>query len=243
MIITKYFNLKDWDRYEAGSFKIGTLEEYRKSEQEVARMSDTDEGIAQRGFGEGNAYIKHMVLPGNNVIENCTFIDCGTIVKVDTVFNEFVFCASKGGYDQGHHIKMVEGELLEDGLEYNGNEDLNCYAEIELSRFLKGLRFWGFGSEKVLSKLSPQQYIIAKPVSYEPRLLKKELKAESIVDDGLTEEMYFSTIFNKPIKFSTEREFRIVLSALAPRLPSSGVSALYPQSSKLRKSILRMGRL
>ncbi|MEO0864535.1 MAG: hypothetical protein AAFY39_08090, partial [Pseudomonadota bacterium] len=65
MIVTKYFNSdKNWEDYSQGSFKVGTLEEYRSTEKDdLARMSDVDEGRYQRRF-TGSGFYKRIKLPG-----------------------------------------------------------------------------------------------------------------------------------------------------------------------------------
>ncbi|MBV1865865.1 MAG: hypothetical protein KUG74_15730 [Rhodobacteraceae bacterium] len=244
MIITKYFNSDDWDRYEAGGFKIGTLQEYRTSEQDVARMCDTGEGIAQRTFGEGDEYIEHMELP-SSILNNVSIRDSSTTaVAVNTRFNEYVFCASEGGYDRSHHVKMIEGEVLDGGFEYAGNKDLDCYAELDLRNFLGGLRFWGrLNKRKITTSLQPEKYVYGRPVSYESRAIDNELKPVSYVDGTVTNDMYQKAVFNKPRSFSTEKEFRIVFRAFAPSFPPIGTLPLYPCIRRLKNSIVNMGKI
>lgn len=97
MIITKYFNAEaNWDHYASGSFKIGTLEEYRGTEGAIwSRMSDTGEGTLYQAFGSGSGHIERAQTRGA-LIENYTFSDCDTGVAISSEINEHVFCASRG---------------------------------------------------------------------------------------------------------------------------------------------------
>lgn len=242
VIVTKYFNAeKNWAHYEAGSFKIGTLEEYRKSESGLARMSDKGEGVAELGFGSGGGKIHRMELPNGNLIENCTFENVGTAVVVASSFNEHVFCCSIGKYSKKHHDAIRYGEKFPDGTEYLGNEDLDAYAEIRLDKFLQAIRFWAFSAEVFTSQGPLVNSVFAKGVLYEERILRKPLPLVSKPDTTLTEERYLKTIFCKPVQYKTENELRVVVRLRSPFLAPEGASAVYPSSRRLHRSIVTMG--
>jgi len=63
VILTKYFNGKrDLAHYEAGSFKIGTLAEYRNSEHLLARMRDAEEGCSNFKIDHSDGVYENVTL-------------------------------------------------------------------------------------------------------------------------------------------------------------------------------------
>jgi hypothetical protein len=236
--LTKYFNVaQNWDHYANGSFKIGTLAEYRKAEAGLARMSDNEEGLSQYTFGGGTETYDNLQI-GGLFIGRMELVDCGPAVGMDLTFNDHVFCASCGPYSQPHHAAMRNG----DGQKYLGNSDLDGYAVLDLNMFYDALISWAQTDAKFETALPVTEVFSGQAVSYENRNLHQPLASNAVLQNVIDSERYKRTVFHKPERFSIENEFRIAISASKPNYPDEKAEAFYPQSESLRKSIVKMGK-
>lgn len=240
--ITKYFDPSSlWELYEKGSFKFGTLEEYRNSEADLARMSDSEEGSAQTGYGEGYGEIGRLEFPDGTTFFGGTLEGDGVPLVVENTFNEHIFCATLGRYNRAHHEKMLYGERFPDGSEYIGNKDLKAFVEIDLRLFLRGLRFWAAGSQDVSKEISVYDILFSRKVEYQERMIRRPFIENGKIPE-LSVGQYLHTIFSKPQRFKTENEFRILLHSAGHKSLREGADSLFPFSSRLRRSIIRMGK-
>ncbi|WP_299373310.1 hypothetical protein [uncultured Tateyamaria sp.] len=243
LYVTKFFNAeKNWNDYSNGSFKIGTLSSYRGTESNaLTRMTD-QEGILNRHFGSGDGTIENLQVRGVS-IRDCSFAGGVTWVNVQSEIDENVFCCTLGPYDLATHAKILHGHRDPIGGDYEGNSDLDAYAVIELRKFLQGLRFWSASSPLITSKLSPFNHIAAKSVRYGgDRSVRYDIDEITNEENAISSEEYERVVFDKPSFFSVEKEFRIVLSRTLPIVSFSPLEPLYPQSRRLKNSVVQMGR-
>ena len=244
MRVVKYFNdEKNWTDYESGSFKLGTLAEYRNSDSGLARMKDKGEGVHDQGFGSGTGVIKNIVLPGNIRIDNLSVSGTGNWIGTNVTFNEHVLCVSKGEYSRSHHEEMMAGWGTGFEDEYLGNQDLNSFAVIDLGELLYGLRCWAKTSG-VLNSTEPLKRVVrSRSVSY-----GVERKSSYEIDDiwkvwqKMTFEDYEKAIFSKPRVFQREKELRVVVSLSCPLTQQNDVAPHFPKNEILRKAVKRLGR-
>ncbi|MEL7099624.1 MAG: hypothetical protein AAGM84_12415 [Pseudomonadota bacterium] len=244
MIITKYFNAEsNWEHYSSGSFKVGTLSEYRGYEHtQLARMTDRGEGTVSKQFGSGVGHVPYATV-GPVTLTNFNFSAPGGIV-VENSFNEHVFCASVGTYKKEHHELMRFGGVDREGQAYVGNEDLDAFAEIDFDRFLMALRAWCRQSGRMTTRTIASQYVFSKPVTYgENRNTYYDLEKIALANAPFGDEELKRAIFSKPIEFLAEAEIRVVVSTKFPDLPDRDAAPLFPSSAKLRDSILHLGTL
>lgn len=150
-----------------------------------------------------------------------------------------------GEYDPGHHELIRYGTSSNDGQDYEGNTDLDAFAEIDLGIFLRALRFWSAASERVTSPMAPFNHIHWNNVKYcenDARSARYEISELESSGGELTEASYLASIFEKPAEFSVENEIRVAVGTMLPQLLTRGATPLFPSSSRLRKSIVRMGK-
>jgi hypothetical protein len=242
VIITKYFNTeKNVKDYQSGSFKLGTLGGYRNqegAENIFERMSDKGEGISERIYGGSSGQIDRMI-SGAMVFEQMSWSNCGDGISLVDEVNDYVFCASIGSYDREHHSRILFGN---ESVGYKGNPDLDAYAEIDLEIFLRGLRSWLTQSGNISANREwMPRLVYAKPVTYGDRITRRDIPDSLSVNHQIDEELYFSAVFNKPSRFQTEREVRVVARCKFPLYLPAGSPALFPKSQELRNSIVQMG--
>lgn len=247
MIITKYFPEANWEDYCKGSFKIGTLQNYRGTEGQncptPARMTDVFEGVSLTGYGKDKAYLSSHRAGDGSVWHNASFSGHGFPLIEGYEFNEYVFCASVGRYDRSHHKMMVHGYDYGDGSNYRGNIELTAYAEIDLRKFKKALRHWLLSAKCVTSKFPVSEIIDSRKVIYEDRFEAREL---SELEEGrrpMTLEEYLRAVFYKPPLFRVENEVRVTVQTTAPVFLQEDAPPLYPCSRRFLRSIVSMGRL
>jgi hypothetical protein len=243
-VITKYFNsAKNLSDYQNGSFKLGTLEEYRQGElsnYNIGRMSDTEEGMLLRSFGRPDSEIEQLRM-GGLTIQNCLSFGTRQGLTLTNELNDYVFCASQGPYEGEHHRRMRFGEV---DLGYTGNTDLDAFAVINLDLFREGIYEWllenGRNSQdRACSKVG----ICDRKVTYGDRRSLHEIPASGVIESDVDESIYLQAVFTKPKRFEVENEYR--LTAVCDEIGVLGVGAkpVYPKSEKLKRSIVRIGHL
>lgn len=234
--ITKYFDKNVLPFVEQGSFRFGTLQSYRAKEGEALgldRMSDDREGLVQNAIFPAGGRISYANIGGN------TFVDCGftTIgggapIMAQSAINDFIFCASLGGYDREHHEKLLEK-----------NPDLSEYAVIDLDRFLKGIRF-SAPHQTTLRYSLGHPWLLHKPVRYGSTQTEYHVPSTFNFDTRRSSsDEYERTVFCKPERFSHEKEFRVVIRPYAPACISTDEQELILKHRKLQASILHIGSI
>ena len=256
MRLVKYFDpTRDWEHYKTGSFKFGTLRGYRESNLEGDRFSDSGEGTVKRNYGRGTGSIENFNFGGFRIglIESLPAGEEGSvlrkmweekppaIVSINSTFNCNVFCASFGPYDKLHHMAMLKGVETE-AFTYLGNNELTAYAEIDLVKFENAIRLWVMRNSIHLEVRSRSaKFMRSRAVIYGGRSF--DLAANAVHDASImTEDLLEKLIFTKPLRYSTEREYRCALTLAPLRLLESAVD-IFPKSYALKNSIVRMGRI
>lgn len=255
-VLVKYFNADcDWDFYEKGSFRLGTLTEYAKNEMQGERFSDTSEGTYDANYGRGACEAENLDLGGIRIKKLVSF-NPGTpgtslhklyeelkpvAIHMKHRFNCNVFCASAGTYSLEHHAKMRE--QTESGAEtYLGNVDLTGWAEIDMRKFVLALGAWArANSEYPEVKAGKVSIIQCKCVRYHKAPLEMQLD-DARISNRNYEEMVERICFDKPIRFSVEQEFRVCLTS-HPYQNMAMTSPIFPVSDALKMSIIRKGRI
>lgn len=228
-LITKYFSKHALPFIEKGSFRFGTLQSYRATEQQLLdRMSDDREGVVQCAIHPEEGHISQAVIQGIT-FENCTFVNCGVPIMVQTEINDFVFCASIGGYDKSHHEHML-----------TGNPDLTEYAILDLDLFIRGIRFSAPHQYNFNNKTG-HPWLLCGHIIYDNPQVEYHLPSSFNFNDhqSLPNE-YERTVFCKPQRFSHEKELRIVIRPNAPYFIPLSESHLTLEHRKLRESIVQI---
>lgn len=219
--------------FRKGSFKFGTLVEYRSGE--FFRFSDAFEGLHSQNVDfSSDGYVASARL--GKAVE---FIDCfapKATVSFKSEINEHVFCATHGAYSREHHLEMVRR-----------NPDLTHFIEMNIFDFTDAV-------EKEIAKHENYEpdargvNVFWQVVKYESRdsYDKYALNREEFSFDyspTLTMNRILKTVFNKPQEFSYEKEIRIVARLDGDHVPSVDAQPLHLKSYLLLKSIKQFGHL
>lgn len=235
-IITKYFDDGSLSFIKSGSFKFGTLEEYRAKEvtQSSARMSDPLEARIPLSFGSqrpGGEKVSMTV--GTMTFEDCSFVG-SNLFGFTPAFNQWVFCSSIGKYDLAHHRIMLCGKG-----NYKGNPELKNWVEIDLEKFLSALKV-EVSKEMTVQAFGSEVLHHAK-VKYNKGQL--EIPVRRGVFDIKSFGLELAAAFTKPAEFSVEMEYRILARLFAPNQAPLSAAPRAFRSDGLRESILDVGRI
>lgn len=226
--ITKFFGEKDLPYYQAGSFRVGSLRQYRSLEEKQDRFSDADEGRYTETYGKageevsGNGYFAGVHF-GNFKISGVTKPVC-----VERTLNFPVFCASCGEYS-----REVANSIVYGSGSYRGNSDLKFYAEIDLDLFLKAI------VKAMCDRMGSEIRAVGRPVEYDDKGRKIVLAAPyTSLNDSLKTDP--TRGFVKPKLFECENEYRIAFF-IAKQIRDEAPYDL--RSDDLKSSIKRIGRI
>ena len=244
MLIVKYFGDDALSFVEKGSFRFGTLLKYRKAEGAAAedRFSDEREGLLQREVTSDSGFIEYVRTPNGGTYSNCFFGgNAGGDILLTSSINEYIFCASTGPYAQHHHRQMLFGSAAAGGKVYQGNPTLFNYAVIDLSQFLDGI------SKEMAAKLSMER-----------RYCRHNLIRHDLVGYGdprvhysgprhsfsqkISDTEYLPTLFVKAMRFSPEKEYRIVAKINPTGFISADSVPVSFINPTLRRSVVEIGR-
>lgn len=256
VIITKYFNAKDDQRYyNTGSFRLGTLISYGSGEDgDGDRFSDCTEGKATTHFGGAGDKTDNLEIAGGS-IESLVSIppappgtplydlwkEQSVLISYQSRFDANVFCASLGTYDPDHHRVMRFG-VDDPDRSYTGNPELTGWAEIDVGKFIRALGRWVMNnSEYSEIRSGKASFLLAKEVAYEKKTQNRPIEDARHAGD-FSEEMIDRLVFQKPKRFAPEREFRIAVS-MHPSQHTSKTTPIFPKSFALKRSIIRMGKV
>lgn len=230
--VKKYFDKETLPYFEKGSFKFGTLVEYRNGEE--YRMTDANEGrISQTvNFSAAGRYIDRVQL-GGVLIEDCFGGSINACVNAYEV-NDWIFCCSAGKYDKHHHRAMLKR-----------NSDLTHYAELDLDQFMTAIsnevaKFTGCKTHPV------HPNVVSDIVTYDERDYSMKVRLErgesskSVIFDSYA---LRRMVFNKPRRYKYEKEVRIVVRTDPIQALPKDAGPLFLQSDALRNCILRTGSI
>jgi len=243
-LITKFFAADQLKNYGKGSFKIGTLSEYRNSESSSARMADTGEGITERRSPLSSGIMKSYRTLDGLVFSGNIWENCGSGFVASSVINEYIFCATFGDYSKDTHKKLLYGCQLSEGHWYSGNPDLTHFAVINVEKFILALRLWIKSRRRSFKKnFDPIGDIGGYQVVYRERF--EELHQPIVKYDELEnfDKIYLQSVFFKPPHFLPENEFRISMNVHQDGLPPEDALPLFPCSLGLKNSIVRFGQV
>lgn len=230
-LITKYTDAEGIEFIRSGSFLVGTLSSYGKQERKEQLRgplsSDETEGLDEVKFCHGDGYfeintdeIKASGWAFNNV-ENAS--------TINTMYDRWIFCATKGDYDEQHHRDVI----LPKRREYT------AYAVLDIDKFALALLKQAHSElpDKV-SVIYHDDVIYTKaPLSVGQVSINKALSREE------TARRCSDSIIFKPESFAAEKEYRFML---APHI-GGYFDAIYEprafQSEELRQSIVTTGSI
>lgn len=246
--ITKFFEADMLENYLAGSFWFGTLKRYRMIEEEGSaanvepRFSDRREGIIENGHTFDAGHAKSVMIGGIS-ITNSHFSGNGTDIMITHEVNEFVFCASYGGYSRRQHLDIKNGALSVSGAQYEGNPKLTHFAEIDLIDFIDAVGMVAPRTPVWNTQLTQEEYLLHDRVKYGNTGSSNSIPSIYETSGMPDYEDYLRTIFTKPAHFSPENEFRVVLRANAPYSLEDDPAGMKLKHKKLRRSITKTGFL
>ena len=235
-LVTKYFDNETLPHIEAGSFKFGTLEEYRAKEANLtsARMMDLLETLIPLSFGSErpNGEIVSMTIGGTQFED--VYLNGPGLIDFAPKFNQWVFCASIGSYDSEHHQSMVNGKEA-----YLGNPELLNWAEIDMEKFIAAMEY---EVSKEIAVLNYSGIVLTHdPVKYNKRTGRRAVR--NGIFDSKSFILELAAAFRKPEAFSIEREYRVMARLFAPHQAPIDAKPRYFKSEALRDSIVRVGTL
>lgn len=245
-VITKYFSKDVLQHIKRGSFRFGSLASYRREEGKqsdtvAARLSDPGEGIMETDYHFRDGLHNQQDIPGISMT-NVTIINCGPLTIKNTI-NEFVFCATKTQYRPKHHRTMLDGGAAQNSESYSGNGELTHYAEIDLDKFLLGLKELAPRHSGWKSEFNDPESLFFNGVDYGERASSVQVTPEQKIPNSLANrrDNYLRTIFVKPERFSPEEEIRIVLRAFRPGFVPEGVKEMVLCGKALKRATIRIG--
>ncbi len=241
--LTKYLDEDGIGYVKSGSLKFGTLQSYREGETKFDRMSDKGEGLAEIDVNIGGSGLGTIRYGGIAATVGGDFSRAAMVIS-DPV-NECVFCSTRGQYDEQHHWLMKHGCKLSSSIEYKGNQDLDYYVVFDFDLLISNLKYQLFSEVRFTSKLPLSEVFFACDVQYRPRIRNMNLpQGGGVISTApITSEEYFGTIFNKPVRFAPENEFRILIRLDAPEFQQPGAPPLKMQSDAFKDCIVDSGKL
>lgn len=173
--VTKFFAAKDLHHFEAGSIKLGTLEEYSSIENKIhmGARYDPDEGAFTEEFNLDLPFAENVNVPNAFEIIGCTDVKVEGFRRV-TKINEWVFCASIGGYSKQRHSSI----LNRSSSGYPGNPSLVGYAVFDLEKLVGALEDV-LPQQQVFSADPNEQLILGGPVQYDKAVNFLRLKYQT----------------------------------------------------------------
>ncbi len=244
-VITKYFDPMYLDDIKNGRFRFGTNRVYRRGLECVSAsgvLDDEMEGDLIFDFNCLPSYVEDFSTP---IFKAKKSITPSINVKFVWYINDHTFCATYGEYDLHHHIAMVSG-VREENFEYRGNSSYTAFCEIDFKKFLRGTMRQAKlkRNRRMIDRRLPAalagrvHYDSAfKAVTYHGFLPKNyNYKSDSYAH-------YVRAAFSKDIRFSVEREIRVVTPLFDIGRTPLDAGAEFYQSSLLKESVVRIGFL
>ncbi|WP_420859402.1 hypothetical protein [Marivivens marinus] len=229
--VTKFLGEHGFAAAQQGSFKFGTLEEYRSSESGHSRMSDDREGVATEDFQFTEGRADDVTIGGIRIL-NCNFEGNKIDFRRETQSNAFVACCSFGPYDRSTHIKIIKGQG-----EYQGNDDLGYYVVYDLGKLSVALHDWAARNFRCNVKLRGEQ------VRYAERAVHEEIGVIGSVPSQPSRDAIWNAIFVKPRFYSIENEFRFALFPEKLDFTNGKWLSIFAESRAIQSAICQTGRI
>lgn len=212
-----------------GSFKLGTISEYKASDNAlVGRFSDTEEGLQKVAFhSDSNNY--SLKIGGCSLKDN--YVSLGGVPGViNTYFsNDYCSCSSCGDFD------LKRANLIRE----RGNSDLNAFVVYDLTKLLNAIGFC-IVNDRSRDGLMP----IVRKVDYGQKNRRLFLKGSSMIEfDRNQLKVWLDLTFTKSPDYIIEDELRIVL--VDPKNVGRLAQSVQPwilNSPKISDAILESGR-
>ena len=209
--ITKYFDPKDLEHFQAGSVAFGPTSYYRAIESDIAGR--TDENDAKLNI-ETNVEKSHDAIDSVLISIGGAQENTMTNVKESISVQHWIFCACNAPYSRKQHEKMLYGCDR-----YPGDPRLKGYAIFDTMKFkqavLKSLSEGRFFFPE-LPDYTPKQvrnsHINCGKVRYEDSTNWKELEEQFGKDEYGEALLDRRIIYTKGTLFEPENEFRFFAS-------------------------------
>lgn len=245
--LIKYFKAEDMKYFRHGSFRFGTLEQYRNLEGHLdldcARFSDAREGTSSVTLNSDRPI--DADLPGGT-LKGVVFKNYRLGVTDTFTINDLTFCATSGPYDREQHLEMLNGRRTQkDTPGYSGNKQLTHYAVLDRIKFSRALILTLPKSSIWQPKPDGGLALIEGRVSYGKR--EEILNLDGKRFDGRSAQAIElrtrKAYFMKPFQFELEREYRFIARPYAPHYLPPDHGPLDVKSLSLKRSIIRFGRI
>lgn len=180
-----------------------------------------------------------------NTFKDCVFegpSDSFVLVN-ELELNEMVFCASAGPYSDELHKHLLEGAAVKDEGFYEGNAELTHYAVLDRLAFCQAAfeamkKHDRFKSDETENQMRMELPVLCGNPARQHSFAEMESYA---VPTETSEENHLRTIFVKPVLFSSEREYRMIIRINAPSTIPTDAEPIDLQSEELLGSILKIG--
>jgi len=213
-----------------GSVRVGTLIGYTKTERDALSIDGMEGVLSVAVLDPPEMFAFTSPALG---VEDMGFLNCGQGPRCDTIFDEWVFCASNGEYDRERHEKIVYG----DG-DYKGNKEYTEYAVLDKKRFYDAL------NEAVERKMRCKPKSVAALVTYCDPIRNVSIEDfENNISGPAFEREIFKRIFEKDPYFTIEEEIRLALRLPAHDFDTDILDIMVVQSDSLASSIVQSGSL
>lgn len=178
-----------------GSYKFGTISEYRpKDEEQIGRLSDRDEGSQFEVYSAQDETYSGEV--GGHSI-NIRIFGAENPLAVETVVNDYCSCLSFGDFNMYRATQIRE----------LGNPELGAYVVYDAKKLFAAI-------ECILQEKThfSRFRIVARTVKYESK--NKRLEIEGRLPSASGRDVirdWIEIVFTKPVEYAHEEEVRIVL--------------------------------
>uniref|UniRef100_A0A193SD00 Uncharacterized protein n=1 Tax=biofilter metagenome TaxID=1070537 RepID=A0A193SD00_9ZZZZ len=222
--VTKYLSKEGYEHSLKGSFKFGTLAEYKKKEGDLSnrgRFGDEKESIQQHIFNSRSGYFERFKYSGLE-IKNSHFLGLDNDVVIEFQANSYCACCSVGKYD----AKSA------DALRNNGNPDITHFVTYNLSKLRSALNKIFSAEEKWNNSA-----LIGRTILYGDKDRRWEIEESFTVDaqrDALGIFMGLAFVKDKT-RFEHEDEYRLMIIDLNAM---GALSSDAPSHAFIHESIL-----
>lgn len=181
-----------------GSFRIGTLAEFRSAEIDSGAFSDLEEGEMKTSIG-GDVRNFHGAIGGIK-ISNLTMIGFGSAIRTHHQTDGNAFCTSIGPYRRDRHERLMSVSA-----DYKGNADWTAHLVLDTRKLLDAF-------VNLAASQGVRYRICARTIRYGER--HGEGRQEDIPTLLNTRERahrQLDAIFTKPPRFELEEEVRFLV--------------------------------
>ena len=194
--VTRHFNKDLLARTLSGSFRLGTISQYRPADSsQIGRFSDSQEGLQREVFTNPSG-IYSGDLNGNK-LENNKIVGFDDPVAIEYIVNDYCSCSSIGKFSE-QRAQLIKNR---------GNSQLSAYAVYDLPKLRQAI-------EEILSETDFRKHsqTIIKTVHYGAKDRRWDVEGRmSLSNDRDAVSIWLNNAFVKSTDYNHEEEIRLLL--------------------------------